>query len=1037
MRTVLASLACLACLHTAEVRVAPLFGHQDTILAADHDATQAATIDTRLRLWDLLDGNLLWMEDGTPPASDWRGPRVALGRDVVVVARSDDVRVYDRASGRLRWQEVAKGGDGPESDGRTVILMRNFKQRVLLDARDGRHLLDLPPGGSRYMIGGEAVLLQDGSRLQVARPVDGGWRLSPDFTAPAGGPDLSDEDRRFLLRGPDGEPRLLTVHLRRRSEAEAAAAEKAEEAFEPIPPQDAVCRWWTVPPQAAPEREVLVRGLGRLPECVLPDGTLLTQPVANDWRENDMRVAPPGTAARLRPGSPTQTDLLVAGRQGRRVLLANGVVASVEDADDGDNPLIQLRGPAAPPTAKSLVRSSDGRRLAASTAAGVAVWDLALLRLDRFITYPGELTDHLAPGPLPGLAAGMLFAFGWEETSFAPYHLVDVDGTRPWAEGLTAQKPGFSPSPDGKRLASLVPGHLEVRDATTGAVLQRLPLAAPYGVTGDGLLAWTARGDLLAARSATYDFSINGGGETSAPSWRAVVVRADGRVERANGEGGAETTLPLLPGAAATQAGAAQTSLPAGNGGWWAGCSAAIGPCGEIVLTRTGSPPVRLLASSEAWATWSDDGLFDGSRSAARLLAASRDGVRMALDEAVPLGCRPDELLRRLGCDDTELLRRATRRAAAPPQTRPELRAIGQPAHGRLGIAANATAGAADLAALDVWVDGVPQAGAALAGKNGKAALAIGLPPWPAVVEVAARDAAGTSSWRARLPALPAAMADSRVIGACLGVSRYRDQALALRYAAKDAIDVALALDGMRPGGRDALVRVWTDEQVAPPALAEVRSHLAQAEPQDLVVLYLAGHGLWLRQPQPMWHLLPVGASAADPGAGAIPWSAVVDALQGCRALRRLIILDTCESGVLDEDAPTGAGLAIAGARGLRSRTANATTGLAAEWEARDRERLATADLTRTTGAVVLASSRGGEPSFESEGDANGLFTQELLTALHGPGDRDGDGWITPGELVARLAQRVGERSGGRQRPTIDRDNPLAQIRLPVLPKSP
>lgn len=1037
MRTVLACLVCFAGLHAAEVRLTPLFGHQDRIRAADHDATQAVTIDSRVRLWDLLDGSLVWMEGGSPPGSDYSSPSVALGRDIVVAIRRDDVRVYDRANGRLRWQEVAKGNDEPRSDGCTIMLGRNYTQRVLLDARDGRHLLDLPPGGGRHMIGGEAILLWHEDRLRVAKPIDGTWRLSEEFTAPAGRPDLSDENRRFLLRGPDGEPRLLTVHLRLRSEAEAAAAERAEEEGTEVPPQDAVCRWWTVPPPAAAEREVLVRGLGRLPDCVLPDGTLLTRPNDNDWREHDLRVAPPGSAARLRPGSPPQTDLLVAGREGRRVLLASGVVASIEDADDGDSPLIQLRGPAAPPAARSLVRSSDGRRIAASTPAGVALWDLALLRLDRFITYSGELHDHLAPGPLPGLAAGALFAFGWEEVSFAPYRLVDLDGTRPWAEGLSAQKPGFSPSQDGRRLASLVPGHLEVRDATTGAILQRLPLAAPYGVTGDGLLAWTAQGDLLAARSATFEFSVNGGGETSAPSWRAVVLRADGRIERASGEGGVEATLPLLPGAAPAQSGTPETAWPATDGAWWAGCSASLGPCGEIVLTRAGVPVVRLLASSEAWAAWSDDGVFDGSRSAARLLAASRDGVRMALDEAVPLGCRPDELLRRLGCDDAELLRRAARRTAPAPERRPTLRALGQPAHGRLGIAASATAGGADLAALDVWVDGVPLAGAALAGGEAKTALAVALPPWPAVVEVAARDTAGASSWRVRLPALPAAMAETRVVGACLGVSRYRDPALALRYAAKDAIDVALALDAMRPGGRDALVRAWTDAQVAPPVLAEVRSHLAQAEPQDLVVLYLAGHGLWLRQPQPMWHLLPVGASAADPGAGAIPWSAVAEALQGCRALRRLIILDTCESGVLDEDAPAGAGLAIAGARGLRSRAAVAAKGLAAEWEARDRERLVTADLARTTGAVVLASSRGGEPSFESEADANGLFTQELLAALHGPGDLDDDGWITPGELVARLAQRVGERSGGRQRPTIDRDNPLAQIRLPVLPSSP
>lgn len=1041
IRPLAASLLAVALATAADPRFAPLFGHEGDPRAAALDADVAATLDPRLRLWNLADGSLLWMEGGAVPTIDGYQPLdCRLGAEVVVVVRDTAVSVFDRRDGTLRWQRASTYGRGIRSDGRVVLVPQRDGYDVLA-AADGAVQGRLPAGYPEFADDGSAILLRRADGLVLARRSDG-WKAGAAMPLPPLVAANAPERGTLLLAiGADGRPRLLSADRIQPTPDQEAAAEAAAQAGELEPGGDVLLAWWGLPlaPGATPERTQVVHGLRNLPDRILADGTLLV-PSSDNWRHPPMQLVRPGAERAVdRPGPAAERKVLAASPDGRRLLLAGGQPPAVEAVDDGDRVLLELIGPAPAPGAVAMVRSSDGRRLLVSTPSGLALWDLALLRLERWL--PSRVSVSAAPGPLPGLATWHDEGW-WLDADDSPIRLIDLDGTRPWVSALKVQAPGFAASPDGRWIAALVPGSLIVLDAVSGAQRARIALAIPGEYDFAGVLAWTPGGDLLAARSATREYVIDGGFERTPPQWSAVLLHADGSSELKSGKGAADEALALLPGAVVAPDPVAQEAAPATAGAaWWNGIATTRGPLGEVQLRRGAATPVRLLASADAWAVWSDDGWFDGSRSAARLLAAQADGRRIAVDEAVVERCRPERLLALLGCDDPALLRTAARRGAAPSATqRPGVAVSTTRLEGgrlQLGVAATAAAGGPALAGIEVWVDGVPQGGAPAAGAAASADITVALPPWPATVEVAARDAAGIRSWRSRVPVPPGGMGSPRVVAACLGVSRYRDPALLLRYAAKDAIDVGLALDAMRPGATQAAVRTWTDAQVAAPALAEVRSHLAAAEPQDLVVLYVAGHGLWLRDPQPMWHLLPAGATAADPGAGAIPWSDLAGVLDGCRALRRLIILDTCESGVLDDDAPTGAGLSIAGTRGLRTRAQAAAAGLAGAWLARDRERLVTADLARSTGAVVLASSRGGEPSFESDADANGLFTQELLTALHGAADVDHDGWITTGELVARVAAAVAERSGGRQRPTIDRDNPLAAIRLPVLPATP
>jgi hypothetical protein len=98
------------------------------------------------------------------------------------------------------------------------------------------------------------------------------------------------------------------------------------------------------------------------------------------------------------------------------------------------------------------------------------------------------------------------------------------------------------------------------------------------------------------------------------------------------------------------------------------------------------------------------------------------------------------------------------------------------------------------------------------------------------------------------------------------------------------------------------------------------------------------------------------------------------------------------------------------------------------------RDRYVYARLERRTGAIVFSSSLGDEVSLESAALGNGVFTAALLRVLAAKqADANGDGWISIDELEPAVKAAVVGATGNLQHPTIDRENPLVDFRLPVL----
>jgi len=331
---------------------------------------------------------------------------------------------------------------------------------------------------------------------------------------------------------------------------------------------------------------------------------------------------------------------------------------------------------------------------------------------------------------------------------------------------------------------------------------------------------------------------------------------------------------------------------------------------------------------------------------------------------------------------------------------------------------------------------------------------------------VSCRNVRGAESYRqqANLACDTVVVRDLWYLG--FGVSRYRDPGLALAWAHQDALDLAAAFARLGRSSSSAFgadvrtrlfgtvhARVFTDADVTPAAIRDAREFLVGARPDDVLVLFIAGHGVHDRDPEATYYFLPWGADLADLAGTAADFDLVEAILDEVAPRAKLFLMDTCESGEADEPAgagpaaePSSVALVASGARGLtvtKAPAGDAMTGTAVgdfgptATEPRpwllERDRYISNDLRRRSGAVVLSSSRGGELSYERDDLANGVFTEEILKALSSANaDADGDGVVAVDELRAYVERAVAAATGGFQHPTVDRDNLSIRFGFPL-----
>jgi hypothetical protein len=262
-----------------------------------------------------------------------------------------------------------------------------------------------------------------------------------------------------------------------------------------------------------------------------------------------------------------------------------------------------------------------------------------------------------------------------------------------------------------------------------------------------------------------------------------------------------------------------------------------------------------------------------------------------------------------------------------------------------------------------------------------------------------------------RAPSAPTAVVGDKW-AVVIGISDYRADGLDLRYADRDAEalrDFLVQKGGFRPDKVQLLTNQNATYQGIRTALF---NFLAATQPDDMVLIFLAGHGVQDATNPDNFFFLAHDSAVGNLGGTAIPMWDLGNVMDyTIRSQRIVVFADTCHSGAaLDRGGPKDEGNLNFFNKYLEV-------------------------LARKKGRLVVTASQSHESSLEDAKLAHGVFTHSLLLGLGGAADDNpADGVVTAAELVDYVQAHVPEETEGEQHPSyseqgFDMSLPLAYVR--------
>jgi len=240
------------------------------------------------------------------------------------------------------------------------------------------------------------------------------------------------------------------------------------------------------------------------------------------------------------------------------------------------------------------------------------------------------------------------------------------------------------------------------------------------------------------------------------------------------------------------------------------------------------------------------------------------------------------------------------------------------------------------------------------------------------------------------------------VWGVFVGVSRYQHPGLDLTYAHQDAEALyqfySTQFQGQIPA--DHFQVLINEEAKRGNVLRAIQEVLRRAQPEDLVIIFLAMHGLLDSTGEDLYFMTH-DADPNFPEDDGISRDDVAKQLRRSKAQKIVLLLDACHTGAFSS---SNSLVALRGANAV------------------DINRLLGAMGQAQPGRAVFSSSSAAEPSREGEQfcGGHGAFTCALLTGLQGEADTNRNGLVELRELYDFTYHAVKTSTEGYQNPVIE-----------------
>lgn len=282
-----------------------------------------------------------------------------------------------------------------------------------------------------------------------------------------------------------------------------------------------------------------------------------------------------------------------------------------------------------------------------------------------------------------------------------------------------------------------------------------------------------------------------------------------------------------------------------------------------------------------------------------------------------------------------------------------------------------------------------------------------------------------------------------------LSVSDYKDDAYDLKYARKDGRDILahfkhnsqLKSEEGSPLVESMYQNIYIDsffdEQATKNALPIMEKTLQKTTVNDVVVLYISGHGV-LDHALDFWYAT-YDMDFNEPSKNGISYQRLEGLLKNIPARKRLLLMDACHSGEVDKESEEGfveltsSDISV-NYKGTFVEDQQPKIGLQNSFELMKE---LFADVSRSSGVQVISAAAGNSYALESDQWENGIFTYGILYGLTpidlednlyftekeskknwAPADRNRDGFVSVAELQEFVRKLVDEKTHGAQKPT-------------------
>jgi len=239
------------------------------------------------------------------------------------------------------------------------------------------------------------------------------------------------------------------------------------------------------------------------------------------------------------------------------------------------------------------------------------------------------------------------------------------------------------------------------------------------------------------------------------------------------------------------------------------------------------------------------------------------------------------------------------------------------------------------------------------------------------------------------------------IYAAVIGINRYKDTSLTLKYARNDAQAFADYLRNHLGLNSTTLFELYDEQATTQNVRSLLGTRLRQraSRPEDTVYIFFAGHGAPEQdtaakdEDKITKYILTHEADKDNLYGTAVPMDEIAGIFARLGAERVIFIVDSCYSGA-------------GGGRTILAQRSRAV--LSDEFLNR---------LSQGKGRIILTSSRPNETSQESDELKHGFFTYYLLEGLKGAADYDKNGIVDLDEISLYLNKTVPDKTRGAQNP--------------------